>query len=70
METILTFLKTALGIFVAMALWFLWMTYVRRRSGCRRDSDVLEHMLHGCAGCQGEGACHNRKAEEEHHELA
>jgi hypothetical protein len=70
METILTVLKTALGFFIAMAMWFLWMKYVRRRSGCRRDQDVLEYMAHGCAGCQGQGACHTRKAEEEYHEPA
>jgi hypothetical protein len=70
METIFAILKTAGAIFAVMALWFLWMTFVRRRSGCRRDGDVLEHMTHGCAGCQGGGACHNRKVEEEPHELA
>jgi hypothetical protein len=69
METILSALKAAAAIFVVMALWFLWMTYVRRRSGCRRDRDVLEHMTQGCAGCRGADACHSRKAEEEKHEL-
>ncbi len=69
METITALLRTALGIFLVLGAWFLWMTYVRRKSGCRRDRDVLEHMTHGCAGCQGGGACHNRKADEEHHEL-
>ncbi len=70
METIFSALMTALGLFVVLAGWFIWMNYVRRSSKCQRDRDVLENMTHGCAGCQGDGACHNRKAEEEHHELA
>jgi hypothetical protein len=70
METIVTLLKTALGFFLVLAAWFVWMSYVRRRSGLRRDRDVLEHMTHGCAGCQNQGRCQNPKAEEEHHEPA
>jgi hypothetical protein len=69
MEIVVSVLKAVGAIFSVMALWFLWMTYVRRRSGCRADKDVLEHMTHGCTGCQG-GVCHQREAEEEHHELA
>lgn len=68
METIFAFLKAALGIFVVMAAWFAWMSYVRRKSGCRGDRDVLEHMTEGCAGCRNQGQCHNRK--EHHHEPA
>ncbi len=68
METIFGFLKAALGIFVVMAAWFLWNAYVGRKSGCRGDHDVLEHMTEGCAGCKNQGHCHNRK--EHHHESA
>ncbi len=68
METIVTLLRTALGIFIVMGAWFLWMTYVRRKSGCRGDRDVLEHMTHGCAGCRS-GGCHGGNTNEEHHEL-
>jgi hypothetical protein len=63
METITAVLKTALGIFVTMAAWFLWMKYIRRTSGCQSDQDVLEHMAHGCAGCKGDGACHQPRNE-------
>ena len=70
METLLAVLKTAAGLFLVLAACFAWMWYVRRNSGCRKDGDVLEHMAHGCAGCKGDGACHNRNVEEEHHELA
>jgi hypothetical protein len=70
MEMIINVLKTASAIFVTMAVWFLWMKYVRRASGCQRDQDVLEHMAHGCAGCQGDGACRQPKAKEDHREPA
>ena len=69
METVISALDTALGIFVALALWFLFMSFVRRRSGCRGDKDVLEFMTHGCAGCKGDGACSKNKSEREHREL-
>ena len=70
METMIALLNTVLAFFLVMAGWFLWMSYVRKKAGARRDHDVLEHMTHGCAGCQGQGRCHNRKAGEEHHEPA
>lgn len=69
MDLIATFLRTALAIFLVMGAWFLWMAYVRRKSGLRCDRDVLEYMTHGCASCQGQGRCHSRKLEKEHHEL-
>lgn len=70
METIVSIVKTSVGIFVTTTVWFLWMGYVRRWSGCRHDQDVLEHVAHGCGGCKGEGACHSSKGRGEHHELA
>ncbi len=69
METILSVLEAAAAMFVVLGLWLLWLAYVGRKSGCRRDRDVLEYMTHGCAGCQGAGPCHQQEAEEEHHEL-
>lgn len=68
METIVALLRASLAFFLVIGGWFLWMSYVRRRSGMRRDRDVLEHMTHGCAGCQNQGRCQSKK--EEHHELA
>lgn len=70
METMVMFLRTALAFFLILAAWFLWMSYVRLKSGARRDKDVLEHMTHSCAGCQNQGRCKTKKVEEEHHELA
>jgi hypothetical protein len=70
METMVMLLRAVLAFFLVLAGWFLWMSYVRRKSGLRRDKDVLEHMTHSCSGCQNQGRCHNKKTEEEHHELA
>ncbi len=68
MEMMAAFLRAALAFFLIMGAWFLWMSYVRRKSGLRRDQDVLEDMTHGCAGCQNQGRCQSKK--EEHHEPA
>jgi hypothetical protein len=70
METIFDFAKAILGILIVLAIWFGVQAFVRRRSGCGSNQDVLDFMKHGCAGCKGNGACHNRGKEEEHHELA
>ena len=67
---LLDLLKAVAGIFVLMAGWFLWMTFVRRASGCGRNQDVLEYMAHGCAGCKNQSTCLKRKAEETYHELS
>jgi len=66
METLVHVVSTSVGIFVALAVWFGIQGYVRRRSGCRRDRDVLEFMAHGCAGCKGGEACHSKQGEEKH----
>jgi hypothetical protein len=66
METIKSVLGTAAAIFIALAVWFAFQAFVRRRSGGRCDRDVLEFMTHGCAGCKGDGACHGKKAEQLH----
>jgi hypothetical protein len=69
METVFSFLKAIVGMAVVLVIWFAIQTFVRRRSGCGSNQDVLDFMKHGCAGCQGSGACHNRAKEEKHHEL-
>lgn len=53
-----------------LVIWFAIQTFVRRKSGCGRGEDVLDFMKHGCAGCKGNGACHNRGKEKKHDELA
>jgi hypothetical protein len=69
MEILFTALKAALAFFLVMSLWFLWMAYVRRKSGSQSDQDVLVRLTRGCAGCQNSEKCHNRKAQEKQNEL-
>lgn len=68
MDVMVALMRAVLAFFLVLAGWFLWMSYVRRKSGVPRDKDVLEHMTHGCAGCKNQGRCHSKK--EEHHEPA
>jgi hypothetical protein len=70
MEAILNLAKAVLGFLGVMLIWFAIQAFIRRRSGCGSNKDVLDFMKHGCAGCKGNGACHNRGKEERHHELA
>jgi len=70
MEVLLSLAKTVLGIMTVLLVWFGIQAFVRRRSGCSSQKDVLDFMKNGCAGCKGNGACHNRGKEKEHHELA
>jgi hypothetical protein len=70
MEAILNLAKAVLGFLGVMLIWFAIQGFIRRRSGCGSNKDVLDFMKHGCAGCKGNGACHNRGKEERHHELA
>ena len=69
METLLSIAKAAGATFVVLSIWYVYLTLVRRKSGCQRDTDVLEYMTHGCAGCKGDGACRRKETQEEHHEL-
>jgi hypothetical protein len=69
METLLSLAKAVVGMVTVLVIWFAIQWFIRRKSGCGRNEDVLDFMKHGCAGCKGNGACHNRGKEEEHHEL-
>ena len=70
-------LKGMLGILVVLGAWLALQAFVRRQSACDPDQDVLEHMAHGCAGCNGAQSCRNIQGrdrqgaldKEEHHEL-
>lgn len=62
-----TLLTAVLGMFIVVGFWFIIQAAARTQSKCGSDKDALEHMAHGCAGCQGSGACRNRA--EAHHEL-
>jgi hypothetical protein len=64
MEVLLNLAKTVLGFLVVLLLWFGVQAFVRRRSGCKSNTDTLDFMKHDCAGCKGDGACHNRGKEQ------
>ena len=70
METLYNLARAVGGMVTLMVIWFAIQTFVRRKSGCGSQQDVLDFMKHGCAGCKGNGACHKRGKEEKHHELA
>lgn len=57
-------LAPAAGLLVVLAVWFLLQAFIRSGSHKEAGEDVLEHMTHGCAGCTGNGACHNRTESE------
>lgn len=63
MEILIKTFATVGGLFVALGLWFAFMAFVRRRSGCRAGKDPLEYMAHGCAGCKGDGACQSQQGQ-------
>lgn len=63
-SALLNLLGTALGIFLVLGGWILFLQMIRRRSGCPNlDKDVLDFMAHGCGGCTGSGLCHGRPPE-------
>ena len=69
-------LTAVLGMVIVMGAWLALQAAARKQSERGSDKDALEYMAHGCAGCTGSGACHNRpdrdreeaSAKEAHHE--
>ncbi len=66
-SALLNIVEAVAGIALILGLWFVVQSYVRWKSGCGHDRDLLEYMAHGCASCKGPGACERMK--EHHHEL-
>jgi hypothetical protein len=66
MESLLKFAQAFIGFLLVLLAWFGVQAFIRRGSGCASNKDVLDFMKHGCAGCKGDGACHNRRKEEQH----
>ena len=54
--------KVSAGFFIVMTAWFAIQAFIRRRSGCARDRDVLDYMLHGCGSCVNRDHCPKRKS--------
>lgn len=69
LETLVEVVRVALGILLVLAAWLGLQAWLRRKSACRGDRDVLDFMLNGCGGCQNGGVC-RRRSEEDHHEPA
>jgi hypothetical protein len=61
METLLDFAKAMIGMLSVLVIWFALQAFIRRGSRCSSNKDVLDFMKHGCAGCKGNGACHNKQ---------
>lgn len=64
MDVVVNLARAILGFLALMLIWFAVQGFIRRRSGCKSNQDVLDFMKHGCAGCKGDGACHNRGKEQ------
>ncbi|MBI4906199.1 MAG: hypothetical protein HY820_21370 [Acidobacteria bacterium] len=45
------------GFLLFMGAWFAVQALVRRRKAVRPDTDVLDHVKHGCGGCPQESSC-------------
>jgi hypothetical protein len=71
-------LKSLLAIFgflVVMGAWYAIQMYVRFKSRCGQDRDLLEFMAHGCGGCKDAASCPKNQMDaapmgagsEEHH---
>ena len=58
---LLSVLKAAAGFFLVMEGWIGIQTFARRKSGCAKDRDMLDYMLHGCASCLHGGSCEKSK---------
>ena len=72
-DPVIKALTASFGIAVVLGLWYVIQTFLRFKSGCGKDRDLLEFMAHGCAGCKGPGSCGRNpghtETEEHHHEL-
>lgn len=60
LDALQQFAVAVTGMFLVMGFWLLLQGYIRRRSGCRADHDVLDFMAHGCGSCVKGQTCKNR----------
>jgi hypothetical protein len=60
-EIVVSAARGIAAVLTLLVIWFAIQAFIRRRSGCGRDHDVLDHLKHGCAGCKGDGACRRKK---------
>ncbi|HXJ42411.1 MAG TPA: hypothetical protein VNH18_24230 [Bryobacteraceae bacterium] len=75
-EALVQLVVAVAGTFVVFGSWLGLQGFVRRKSGCRPDHDVLDFMAHGCGSCIRGETCKNRMkkaglnpgTEQNHHE--
>ena len=60
-DAVLSVLKAAAGFFIVLAVWLGIQAFARRKSGCARDRDMLDYMLHGCGNCLHGSSCGKSK---------
>jgi len=65
-SVLLKFVEVSAGLFLVLGAWYAIQMYVRYKTGCGADRDLLEFMAHGCTGCKGHGSC-GRTTHTEHH---
>jgi hypothetical protein len=61
-------LNVVAGFLVVMSVWLGIQAFVRRRSGCGKDRDMLDFMLNGCGGCANGATCGRKGELGGHHE--
>ena len=54
-------LKAALGFMIVLSAWIGIQAFVRSRSSCGKDRDMLDFMLNGCGGCANKATCSRKK---------
>ena len=48
------------AFFLVLGGWMGIQAFIRKRSGCPADHDVLDYMAHSCGGCERGQTCQNR----------
>lgn len=57
-------LQAVAGVFVLMAFWLGVQQYIRKGSKLDPDTDVLDHVTHGCGSCHNSECCSGEKKQE------
>jgi hypothetical protein len=67
-QAVWSFLTASIGFLAVFGAWLAIQSLVRAWSGASANTDTLDHLAHGCAGCKNAGVCASRKTQGEHHE--
>ena len=66
-SALIKFVEVSAGLFLVLGIWYAIQMFVRYKTGCGQDRDLLEFMAHGCSGCKGPGSCDRTTHQREHH---